>query len=445
MASLHSVSDSDLLSRMPGLVLAERAAIAEVIEHLIEIDRRELYLDQACSSLYRYCMDRLGYSEDEARRRVRVARLARKLPRVLEELRSGAMNLTGLFLLSGHLTEHNAEALLAEARGQSRREIEKLLARWFPQPDTGTRIQPILALSMPRPDSNPRAPRLTTSSSAIGSSHSATGSVTGWNSSATCPATGRSPVDTRPEQCNSLGTMQSSPVDCSAQDNSLGARQTAPVDTCPELPEQRNSVEARQTRPVDTRPEQGNSVGSRQTRSRIVPLSTLSYRVEFTASAELFAKLERATELVSHAVPRGELPKVIERALDALIEREMRRRVGTGKPRKQRPLKPGSRHVPREVARLVWERDGGQCTFVDAKGRRCSERRYLTLEHRHPFALGGPPTADNVCLLCGRHNAQSARQVFGREHLEKKRSERRTSAQSLPARTVSPEPTSTSN
>jgi len=194
MASLHSVSDSDLLSRMPGLVLAERAAIAEVIEHLIEIDRRELYLDQACSSLYRYCMDRLGYSEDEAHRRVRVARLARKLPRVLEELRSGAMNLTGLFLLSGHLTEHNAEALLAEARGQSRREIEKLLARRFPQPDTGTRIQPILALSMPRPDSNPRAPRLTTSSSAIGSSHSATGSVTGWNSSATCPATGRSPL-----------------------------------------------------------------------------------------------------------------------------------------------------------------------------------------------------------------------------------------------------------
>src|SRR6185295_6187397 len=72
--------------------------------------------------------------------------------------------------------------------------------------------------------------------------------------------------------------------------------------------------------------------------------------------------LERATELVSHAVPRGELPKVIERALDALIEREMRRRIGTGKPRKQRPLKPGSRHVPREVARLVWERDSGRAS-----------------------------------------------------------------------------------
>ena len=144
MASLSSVSDSDLLARMPALVLAERAAVAEVIEHLMEIDRRRLYLDQACSSLQRYCMERLGYSEDGAMKRMRVARVAQKLPVVLEELRSGAIHLTGLFLLSAHLTEQNAEALLSAARGQSRREIEKLLARWFPRPDTGSLIEPIM-------------------------------------------------------------------------------------------------------------------------------------------------------------------------------------------------------------------------------------------------------------------------------------------------------------
>ena len=144
MASLSSVSDSDLLARMPVLVLAERAAVAEVIEHLMEIDRRRLYLDQACSSLQRYCMERLGYSEDGAMRRMRVARVAQKLPIVLEELRSGAIHLTGLFVLSAHLTEDNAEALLSAARGQSRREIEKLLARWFPRPDSGSLIAPVI-------------------------------------------------------------------------------------------------------------------------------------------------------------------------------------------------------------------------------------------------------------------------------------------------------------
>ena len=37
----------------------------------------------------------------------------------------------------------------------------------------------------------------------------------------------------------------------------------------------------------------------------------------------------------------------------------------------------------------------------------------MTLEHRHPFALGGPATVENLCLLCRAHNAQAARRVFG--------------------------------
>src|SRR5919108_4957613 len=101
--SLSSVSDAALLARMPGLVRAERTATADVIEHLVELEQRRLYLDQACGSLFAYCRERLGYSENEALKRVRVARLAQRLPRVLDELRSGAVHLTGLFLLSQHL------------------------------------------------------------------------------------------------------------------------------------------------------------------------------------------------------------------------------------------------------------------------------------------------------------------------------------------------------
>src|SRR5688572_15142686 len=141
--SLSSIADSDLLARLPVLVSRERAAIADVIEHLIEIQRRQLFLEQACSSLYTFCIERLGYSEDEALKRTRVARLAERLPRVVDELRSGALHLTGLFLLAPHLTEQNAEALLAETRGKSRKVIEQILARWFPRPDVEPRMDPI--------------------------------------------------------------------------------------------------------------------------------------------------------------------------------------------------------------------------------------------------------------------------------------------------------------
>jgi hypothetical protein len=68
----------------------------------------------------------------------------------------------------------------------------------------------------------------------------------------------------------------------------------------------------------------------------------------------------------------------------------MKRRLGAGRPRRRRKLEAGSRHVPVEVARAIWERDGFQCTFTDALGRRCSERRFITVEHREPFARGVP-------------------------------------------------------
>ena len=338
MDTLTAVSDSDLLARMPVLVLTERAASVEVIEHLIEIDKRRLYLEQACASLYAYCM-RLGYSEEGTAKRVRVTRLARQLPQVLDELRSGALHLTGLSLLAKYLTADNAEALLAEARGRSKRELELVIARWFPRPGVEQRIQPVL-------ESSP--------GTAEPGGSQANSDWSGRPQSSTIPGKGASP---------------------------------APF--------------------------------------KLEPLSVSSYHIQFTGSAALYAKIQRARELVSHALPSGHLAELIERALDELIERETKRRLGAGRPRKARKLKAGSRHVPVEIARAVWERDGAKCTFVDAEGRRCSERRFLTLEHEYPYAFGGPPTVDNLCLLCSSHNARAARRVFGDEHIDRKCQEHR--------------------
>lgn len=324
MSSLTALSDAELVTRLPSLVQAERASMLDVIEHLVEMERRRLYLVHAASSLYRYCIDRLGYSEDAALKRHRVARLVLRFPKALAELRAGTIHLTGLFLLSPHLDENNAAALLTEARGKSRRELEALIACRFPQPDVRSRIEPMQA--------------------------------------ATGPETGR--------------------------------------------PEARAALEA---------------------------LAPGRWRVVFTASAELRDKLERARDLLSHAVPSGDLGELFERALDALLEKETRKRFGAGRPRKARTLKAGSRHVPVEVERAVWERDSSQCTFVDAEGRRCGERRFLTIEHRQPFALGGPSNVDNLCLLCSAHNLANAREVFGEQHIAMKIGETALSSIRMPA------------
>ncbi len=322
MSALRLLSDHDLLARLPLLVQTERRATAEVIEHLVEVERRRLYLD-SCSSLYRYCIDTLGYAEDAALKRHRVAKLALRVPQVLDELRAGTMHLTGLFLLSTHLTQENAGILLAQARRKTRRELERLIAHWFPRPDVEASIT------------------------------------------------------------------------CSGADNAVGS-------------------------------------------GRLEPLSPARVRVEFTARVEVLDKVEKARQLLSHALPSGDLGELFERALDALVEKESRKRFGSGKSRKPRqhqpeehsekqrvecnPQKTGqtSRYVPVDIQRAVWERDGSQCAFVGVNGHRCNERQFLTIEHRMPFALGGPPKLENLCLLCSAHNLENARRVFGALHVEAK-------------------------
>ena len=81
MPPISLLSNTELLIRLPLLVLAERAASADVVEHLVEVERRRLYLEQACSSLGTYCQERLKYAEHAALKRARVAKLALRFPR----------------------------------------------------------------------------------------------------------------------------------------------------------------------------------------------------------------------------------------------------------------------------------------------------------------------------------------------------------------------------
>ena len=76
-----------------------------------------------------------------------------------------------------------------------------------------------------------------------------------------------------------------------------------------------------------------------------------------------------------------------------------------------------TRHVAAAVAREVYVRDEGRCTFCSDNGRRCGERRLLQLDHVVPHAEGGEPRVTNLRLRCRAHNLHTARVHFGREHV----------------------------
>src|SRR5688572_30937653 len=106
-------------------------------------------------------------------------------------------------------------------------------------------------------------------------------------------------------------------------------------------------------------------------------------------------KLEHARALLSHCVPSGDLGKVFDRALDAII-REMEKKKFAATTHSQGPVprrvSARARHIPAHVKREVWMRDQGRCTFVGSNGHRCEARRFLEFDHVRPVALGGEST-----------------------------------------------------
>ena len=131
------------------------------------------------------------------------------------------------------------------------------------------------------------------------------------------------------------------------------------------------------------------------------------------------SRLRRAQELLSHAVPDGDVDEIVYRALGELIARAEKRRhagragAGGSGGRRSRGVAPASRGISADVQREVWARDGGQCAFISKTGHRCEERRFLEFHHVKPWAASGPPTIANIALRCRAHNDYEARVFFG--------------------------------
>jgi hypothetical protein len=148
--------------------------------------------------------------------------------------------------------------------------------------------------------------------------------------------------------------------------------------------------------------------------SRVEPLTSDRYRVQFTVGAATLEKLRQAQDLLRREVPDGDITSIFDRALTLLLEDVARRRLAAAaNPRPAARTSGASRHIPAHVKRAVWLRDGGCCAFVARNGRRCAERAFLEFHHREPYALGGEATIGNIALRCRAHNAYEARLDFG--------------------------------
>ena len=146
--------------------------------------------------------------------------------------------------------------------------------------------------------------------------------------------------------------------------------------------------------------------------ARSEPLSATLRRLHLTTTQAFLDKVETARNGMSHVRPNATTEQVLDAALDHLLEHQAKRRGATDGPaRRRRPSQDD--HIPAEVRRAVFLRDGGCCQWPVEAGGVCGSRRRIQFDHVVPRARGGASTVDNVRLLCRFHNQRAARLVFG--------------------------------
>ncbi|MGD8415078.1 MAG: HNH endonuclease signature motif containing protein [Candidatus Latescibacterota bacterium] len=142
------------------------------------------------------------------------------------------------------------------------------------------------------------------------------------------------------------------------------------------------------------------------------------FEIRFAADEELMELIRWAKSYLSHKYPNGpSFQEIFKFALSYLREREDL--ALQDKPRKS-SAKTNTRYIPKTVKQQVWKRDKGRCTYVGSNGKRCNSEHNLEYDHYPvPYARGGPSTANNLRLLCAKHNKHAAIKTYG-EHTIKK-------------------------
>jgi hypothetical protein len=375
---LGAHSDRELLEGLKVRVGSGRQLMAEVLAHLGEVEERRLHLEAGYGSMFAYCVSRLGMSEDEACRRIDVARLARRHPALFPRLAIGQLSLSVAALLKPYLAAERAsadlavsgrvsagrpigdvEVLLAAVCGKTVQQAREALVKLFPIPDVEPSIRKLpdrgraAGATSARLDSvaNVRAATLQASTPQPGTPDADSGG-TDSNAGKRDRTTSSdwvarsvegvaSPSMVSPSMLSSLDGMASQLPGVVVHAPSVGgpANPVRPANFATGSPAHHGGATRCEQASVAAEAPQPFVLETPRA-ERIEPLSPGRYRVQFTADAALKEKLELARDLMRHTLPRGDLAAIVERSLDLLIEQLMKRRFGALSRRHQPPHGP---------------------------------------------------------------------------------------------------------
>ncbi len=416
--------DSDVLLRQFASVQARsRVNTAEVIVHIIEVHRRKLWRAAGRSSMYKYCIQVMHMSEAEAFRRVKAARVGQRFPVVLEAIADGRLHLTAVVLLAPHLGRDNVDELVSAASHQSRKQIEQMLAERFPKPDAPTVMRTLVhAVAANSP---------ATSSDDV--TKLALALVDTTDSGISAESMGPLAADSIASSTVQADVVATAATQIATQIVArLGGEQSG-AGVVPAVAPQAilQAVTQVLERALANDPSSAQAI---ELHAKFTPLSPGRHCWQLTVDQESQDLMDEALDYVDLGSQAPQ--EVLKQALRCFVEQCRKRKFAqVARPRSQRGQAnspaaagdtrtdarsgmPRSRHIPADVRRAVYARDGGRCTFESADGTRCDERRDLQFDHQIPFACGGRSTVENVRTLCGPHNRHEAERAFGERHVQ---------------------------
>jgi len=92
MEKLIKLNNDELENSLGFHVQNERRTLHIILEHINEVYRRDLHLERGFSTMKDYLVNKWGYSERDAYRRIDGAKLLKEVPALVSEIKNGSIN-----------------------------------------------------------------------------------------------------------------------------------------------------------------------------------------------------------------------------------------------------------------------------------------------------------------------------------------------------------------
>lgn len=356
MAECEKMSDKELVCSIRFLSERARHNELRLLSHLAVFDSRRLCLDEGFRSAYEYCTNALGFDEQEAYRRIRVARIIRAYPEAFLALASRKVTASALVVLAPWLQKDNAPNWLKAVEGKSKRAVEALVAAKYPQAPQPDHVRNLPIQSMV--------------------------------------------VSSAPPMAIEVGEP-SFPIPSDRQEV---------LATNPNAPE----VHA----PIDGGPPQMLPITADRVRVGFDAASALAQMIERMRQLLRHKYPEgRLEDLIREAVSEYLDRKDPERKLELKTAKSAAAALTAGTLEDAKDRLPTrylrawatGRYIPAKVKSAVWARDEGRCAWRNKDGSVCGSKDWIEYDHVTPYARGGrSDDPRNLRLVCRQHNQAAA-------------------------------------